>query len=79
MTELDLVALKAEQPEVWAKLVKAAKRKQPRDRASKRPKPTPNYVTVEQCQAMILHALDTLFAEAERRASEPAIRPAVVQ
>lgn len=79
MTELDLVALKAEQPEVWAKLVRAAKRKQPRDRAPKRAaKPAPKYVTVEECQAMILHALDTLFAEAERRAS-PQPDPADVQ
>lgn len=78
MTDLDLVALKAEQPDVFAKLVKAAKRKQPRDRAPKRAKPRPQYVTVEECQAMILHALDTLFAEAERRTA-PQPDPADVQ
>lgn len=78
MTELDLVALKAEQPEVFAKLVRYAKRKQPRDRTPKRAKPAPKYVTVEECQAMILHALDTLFAEAERR-SAPQPDPADVQ
>lgn len=75
---LDLETLKAEQPALWAKLVRAAKRKQPRDRPPKRVKPRPQYVTVEECQAMILHALDTLFAEAERR-SAPLIDPASVQ
>lgn len=66
--ELDLVALKAENPALFAKLVRLAKRKQPRDRQPKRSKPRPTYITAEECQAMILHALDTLFAEAERRA-----------
>lgn len=78
MTDLDLVALKRDQPAVWAKLVKAARRTRPRDRQPKREKPRPQYVTVEQCQAMILHALDTLFAEAERR-SAPQPAPEVVQ
>lgn len=84
MTDLDLVALKAEQPEVWAKLVKAAKRHRPRDRMPRRSaQPKPQYVTVAECQAMILHALDTLFAEAERRSAEaepePKIASAVIQ
>ena len=76
MTEFDPRVLKAENPELYEKLVKVAKRKQPRDRMAKRVKP--QYVTREEVEAMILYALDALFAEAERR-TQPAPDARTVQ